>query len=196
MGKTITKMAQNNARQTIVIYITDGVIHGRKWRNNLASKFLDAMCSERQYEVTIPRWADLPFPTEMCCGVSDDLNEERTCKLMRQGVLIVHSSWILMCIAERRLLVPIHEERFALRPIEVSEAKKEVVHIRSTTEERRAEWMSHHDAAIRYVHRLRTDGDNASAEGAAKMLMVFGKTQDDIERRERLLCGGLGNIFG
>lgn len=144
---TFHEKQQNKEKKKVIIYVTQGVKNGLSWRRTLMEKFLAVVEPDPCTEIVFPHWADLPFPTDVTCGVSDDAAEERTQKLLRQGVLVVQSSWMITCLAERKLLLPVDEEKFGLKP-DIARCQSDIPIIKFTHANYRSDgkfiWKSHH----------------------------------------------------
>jgi len=186
----------------VVIYITNGVIGGSIGRKELLEKFLDLVeWDENTVRVEFPRWGKLAFPTQVTCGVSDDLNEERTGKLQRQGVLIVKSGWIRNCILERKLLLPIAEDRFKLvYTMNTDPCTLPMVHVKSSHHllfhySSKTEWSKHQDDVVRLIHRARLCGDFEKAARFESFILERGRTRQHIEDREKSLFGFAASVF-
>jgi len=200
--------SQNNNANTnntrVVIYITNGVSGGHDRRRDLLIRFREFVDMDKTpgLELVFPRWRDVPFPTQMTCAVSDCLKEDRTEKLLKQGVLVVKSTWMLACIMERRLLVPIDESKYRLffddssttgtALTRVKPVRPLVIHVKSADPNA---WSKPQDDLVEAIHRARIAGDHDKARLYEGFLLDRGRTRDHIRDREKMLFGWSASIF-
>ena len=198
-------------RKTIFIYVTSGVKGGLAGKKALMAKFRHAVqIDSRSVDLVLPDWKDVPSPIDITCGVSDDLEEKHTRALMAQGVLMVKSSWLLHCITEKRLLVPIHEDRFALRPNHPVWTKEqtraplirvtETLYYSSTTtngsvDQHIPTWKHYQDDVVRAIHQAKVRGHFDRAKQFENLLKSSGKTEEEIQTREKYLYGWSADLL-
>lgn len=206
-----TKHNTENRKSRVIIYVTDGVKGGKTGKQSILTKFASCLeWDESNVDVVFPRWCDVPFPLDVTCGVSDDLSDKRTQALMAQGVLMVKSSWMLTCIVEKRILLPIDEERFALTPFAVAhhsiQEKVCIVHVSSTsleggtssaqvTRSRHRQWRPYEDEVVRAVHEARFRRENERVKNLEYLLTDRKRTMEDIFAREKTLFGWSSSIL-
>jgi hypothetical protein len=194
-------------KMSICIYLTRGIFGGDERRQQLLLRFSELVHYDiEKYSVQFPRWSDLPFPLKVTCAISDNLFDDRTQKLLNQGVLVVHTQWMLDQIYERKLLVPIDAEKYKLRlqPQEHLKRPISLFHVKSSEvlggvkgTSSTMIWTQPQDDIIRAIHRYRLAGDYDRARAFENLLIggsgavIVGNRlkRSNIQDREKQLFG-------